>query len=163
MKFEATVQYPADLATVTAMLVDPEYLEFRIRKLGVEVLEQSVTGEPGAPRIRVRAVVPQTMIPANYRRFVPAALKLTLIEAWQPKAGDRSPTGTMTVEFDGLPARASASFRLDGTPSGCERHYNGDVTANVPLIGKKLETAAVGALTEVVRAEQAAAAEYLSR
>lgn len=163
MRFDSTVRYPADLATVTAMLLDPEYLRFRLQKLGVEAPEASVEERDGAPRLSVRAVVPSSMVPASYRRFVPSKLKIHLVEAWQSGAGDRSPSGTMTVEVEGLPARASANFRLDASEDGCERTYSGDVTASIPLVGKKLEAAAVAALDKVVRAEQSAAAEYLAR
>lgn len=163
MKFDSTVRYPADLATTTALLQDPEYLQFRLQKLGVDVVEQAVETRDGSPRISVRATVPSSMVPANYRRFVPSSLRIHLVELWQPLAGDRSPTGTMTVEVEGLPARASANFRLDAVEGGTERVYNGDVTASVPIVGRKLETAAVSALGRVVRAEQQAAAEYLAR
>lgn len=163
MKFESTVRYPGDLAATTALLLDPGYLEFRLRKLGIEAVEQSVETRDGAPRISVKASVPSSMVPASYRRFVPPNLRIHLIELWQPEAGDRSPTGTMTVEVEGLPARASASFRLDATADGTERVYSGDVTASIPLVGRKLESAAVSALDRVVRAEQEAASEYLAR
>ncbi len=163
MKFESTVRYPADLAVVTRMLQDPDYLEFRVARLGMEVLEQSVAGDPDAPVFRVRAVVPPAMVPAAYRRFVPARLTVTLVESWHRQAGDRSPSGTMTVQFDGLPAHASAGFRLDPADGSTERRYDGEVTAKVPLVGKKLESAAVGALEKVVRAEESAARAYLNR
>ncbi len=163
MKFESTVRYPGDLAATTALLLDPGYLEFRLHKLGIEAVEQSVETRDGAPRISVKASVPSSMVPASYRRFVPPNLRIHLIELWQPEAGDRSPTGTMTVEVEGLPARASASFRLDATADGTERVYSGDVTASIPLVGRKLESAAVSALDRVVRAEQEAASEYLAR
>ena len=39
MKFDSTVRYPGDLASTTALLLDPGYLEFRLRKMGVEVVE----------------------------------------------------------------------------------------------------------------------------
>lgn len=163
MNFESTVRYPADLATMTAVLLDPAYLDFRFSQLGVEALEKTVGGEPDAPLFRVRAVIPPTMVPTAYRTFVPARLTLTLVEAWHPGAGDRSPGGTLTVEFDGVPARASATFRLDAAEQGCERRYQGEVTAKVPLVGKKLESAAVGAMERVVRAEESAARAYLAR
>lgn len=163
MKFDSTVRYPGDLASTTALLLDPGYLDFRLRKMGVEVVEQSVETRDGAPRLSVRATVPSEMVPATYRRFVPPRLKLHLVEVWQPQAGDRSPTGTLTVEVEGLPARAAASFRLDAVDEGTERVYSGDVTASIPLVGRKLESAAVAALDRVVRAEQRAAAEYLAR
>ncbi|NLI18178.1 MAG: DUF2505 domain-containing protein [Actinomycetales bacterium] len=162
MEFESTVHYPADLATVARMLIDPAYMEYRISQLGVEVLEQTVTGDPAAPLFRVRAVIPPGLVPAAYRRFVPPRLVLTLVETWHPQAGDRSPGGMMTVEFDGIPARASASFRLDGVAAGSERHYAGEVSARIPLVGRKLEAAAVGAIQKVVRAEEAAARAYLA-
>lgn len=163
MKFESTVRYPSDLASTTSLLQDATYLEYRLQKLGVDVIEQSVETRDGSPRITVRATVPSSMVPSSYRRFVPSSLRIHLVETWQPLAGDRSPTGTMTVEVEGVPARASANFRLDSVDGGTERVYSGDVSASIPLVGKKLETAAVAALDRVVRAEQIAAAEYLAR
>ncbi len=162
MKFESTVRYPGDLAATTALLLDPGYLEFRLHKLGIEAVEQSVETRDGAPGFGEGRYLLDGA-PASYRRFVPPNLRIHLIELWQPEAGDRSPTGTMTVEVEGLPARASASFRLDATADGTERVYSGDVTASIPLVGRKLESAAVSALDRVVRAEQEAASEYLAR
>lgn len=161
MKFESTVRYPGDLASTTALLQDPKYLEFRLSQLGLGGAERSV--ENDGARISVRATVPASLVPASYRRFLPATLTIQVAEAWRPSAGDRSPTGTVTVELEGIPARATASFRLDAVESGTERVYSGEVTAAIPLIGRKLEAAAVAALDRVVHAEESAAAAYLAQ
>lgn len=163
MRFESAVTYPADLPTTLAMLLDPAYLDFRIAELGMPVEEKEVSTDDGVTRIMVAATIPSQLIPANYRRFAPAKLRMRLTEVWQPAAGDRSPTGTVTIEFRGLPARGEAGFRLDADGATTVRRYVGEVTVSIPLVGARLEGTAVGALDQVVAAERAAAAKWLAR
>lgn len=162
MKFESTVTYPADLQTTQAMLLDPAYLDFRVRELGVPIEEKSIETVDGAARVSILAAVPPQFVPASYRKFVPPNLKVRIVEDWQAPAGDRSPTGTMTVEVRGMPVRAQASFRLDAEGGSTLRSYLGDLAVSIPFVGAKIEQTVVTGLGRFVAAEQAAATRWLA-
>lgn len=162
MKFNATAQYPADVHTIRALLVDPEFTKFRLAKAGVEASSIESVEADGGVRLTIVVPVSGDMVPANYRRFVPSSLSATLVEHWHPVAGDRSPTGVMSMEFSGVPARARSDFRLTETGETSERVFDGELSVSIPLVGKAIEQKAVGMLERLVRAESKAAAEFLA-
>lgn len=163
MEIRTSVQYPADIATILPVLMDPEYARFRLAEAGLTATSVTVSEENGATRLTMVIPVSGDVVPANYRKLVPANLTATIVELWHPTAGDRSPTGVMSVDFTGVPARARANFRLTETGETCERVIEGEVTVSIPLVGKKIEAKAVSMLERLVRAESKAAADYLAR
>lgn len=163
MKFQTVATYPTDIETARALLTDPEFTRFRLAKAGIEASSIDSVEEDGAKRLSIVVPISGDMVPANYRRFVPATLTATITELWHPVAGDRSPTGVLTAEFSGVPARARADFRLAAAGDACERAFEGEVAVSVPLVGKAIEQKAVGMLQQLVAAEARAAAEFLAQ
>lgn len=163
MKFQTSARYSAPVEVTRELLTDPQFAAFRLAKAGMEASSVESSEEGRGTRLVIVVPVSSEMVPQNYRRFVPSSITATITELWHPVAGDRSPTGVMTVEFTGVPAHARADFRLIASGETSERIFDGEVTVSIPLVGRAIEQKAVGMLERLVAAESAAASEYLAR
>ena len=161
MHFSATTDYPADVDTVAAMLADEEFVRRRAEATGPLQQTTEVTRDGETFTVTTKLQMPTTMVPAKYRSFAPSSLNVTLIEAWGAPA-DGVRTSTCTVDIQGVPAKVRGTQRLAPSAGGCTETYDGEVTASIPLVGKKMEQMAVAAVDKIVQVERRIALEYLA-
>ncbi|GAA4416398.1 hypothetical protein GCM10023169_11210 [Georgenia halophila] len=163
MRFAATIAYPADVETVAAMLANEEFVTRKMSAAGALRSSCDVARDGAAFTVTTRADMPTTKIPSAFRSFVGESLEVTMVEAWGGPAADGSRTSTLTLEINGVPVRVRGGQRLVPTPQGCEETYEGDVTASVPLMGRKIERTAVGTVDDVVAVERRLGLEHLAK
>ncbi len=161
MHFSATTDYPADTDTVAAMLSDEEFA--RRRAEATEPLKQSteVIRDGEAFTVTTKLQMPTTMVPAKFRSFAPSSLNVTLVEVWGPPS-DGVRTSTLSVDIQGVPAKVRGTQRLAPSAAGSTETYDGEVTASIPLVGKKMEQMAVAAVDKIVQVQRQIALEYLA-
>ena len=162
MHFSATSDYPADVNTVAAMLADEDFA--RRRAAATDPLEQSteVTRDGEAFTVTTKLKMPTTMVPPKFRSFAPSSLNVTLVEAWTAPAADGVRTSTFNVDIQGVPAKVRGTQKLAPSAAGSTKTYDGEVTASIPLVGKKMEQMAVAAVDKIVQVERRIALEYLA-
>ena len=99
MRLSAEVRYPADVATVAAMLSDPAFIDAKLRDAGATPGHVTVTpGAGGLTTIAVRSLIPTAAIPSHIRSFVGAHLDVRQVEVWEDaSAGARR--ATVAVEI----------------------------------------------------------------
>ena len=164
MRLSAEVRYPADVATVTAMLRDPAFIDAKLREAGASPEHVTVTpGAGGLTTIAVRSLIPTAAIPAHIRSFVGAHLDVRQVEVWEDaEAGARR--ATIAVEIIGAPVRMTGTITLiPDEGGGCTETFAGLVKASLPLFAAAVENATAAALREAVAAEERMSREWLAR
>src|SRR5699024_641401 len=122
-------------------------------------------GDPAdAFTVRTELVMPTDKVPDIARRFVGSSVTIRETQTWSAPEPDGSRSGTMDLEVVGTPAGMKGSMRLVPTGETASRvDIDGDLTAKVPLLGPRLEKAAMPYVSTVLRAEQKSAATYAER
>ena len=160
MKLRETLHLPLPARSAAAMYADPEYAAIRRETLGANEATSHVEGDPaGAFTVTTELVVPDIVRP-----FVGAAVTVKEVQSWSGPEPDGSRTGTMRLDVVGTPAGLTGTLRLaalDQARSDVE--IDGDLVAKVPLLGSKIEKAAVPYVSTVLRAEERSAAAYRDR
>lgn len=171
MQLTETVHLPLGPAAVARMYADPEYAEFRARALGAQKGSAQVTGDPeGAFTVTTELVLPTDEVPDIVRRFVGTTVTVRETQQWQAPAEDGTRAGTIELDVAGTPASMRGTMRLapaggsdDAAASATEMTVVGELTAQVPLLGRRLEKAALPYVSQVLAREERAAADYAER
>lgn len=163
MKILEQHRFEADFARVSAMLVDPDFAHERAAAMGSRVLSVDIDPRPdGHVGVSLRASVPASSIPAEFRSFVGADLAITYTEAWQP-ATDTDRVGTFAIEIAGTPGHVAGAIGVTAAGESTDFLATGDVVAHVPIVGAMIERAVASAVTRAFAAELAAADQWLAR
>src|SRR5690625_149267 len=112
MHFNASTEYPASAAAVAELFANPDFVDAKIVASGASEGKKEITGSPaGAFSVATTRTMPSDIIPAQYRKFVPGGVTLTLTEAWQAPSADGSREGKLTLKIAGVPEIGRASCR----------------------------------------------------
>ncbi len=148
MHLQKSLSYPAPTGEVAALLADRSFVDEVCAAGGTVSHEVDVQGDAsGAFTVTSTRVLPTDELPDVARRFVGATLSLRQVDRWDAPASDGSRSGTLELEVPGAPvsARAAMTLRSDGA-GGSQQVVDGDLTASVPLVGGRIEKAAVSPL-----------------
>jgi hypothetical protein len=160
----ADLSYPADVATVAALLSDEEFLRRRAEQAaadggGIDQVDLTGSLAEGFTTI-VRRTMSTSIIPAQLRPFVGDHLLVRQTEVWEPLSDDRM-VGTVAVEITGVPVRVTGTMVLEPAEGGSHQVYDGEIKASVPLFGGIVEDATSGAIRATLDAEAAATVDRL--
>lgn len=162
MKLQETLHLPLSAQDVAAMYADPEYPAFRRASLHATAAEAAVEGDAdGAFTVTTQLTMPTDKVPDMARPFIGSSLSITERQQWSAPAPDGSRHGTADFAVVGTPASMTATLSLspDGEDATTVR-IDGDLVAKVPLLGPRLEKAALPYVSSVLTAEQRSAAAY---
>lgn len=161
MKFDAKVTYRAPLDAVWSMLRDEKFHQARLQLAHAEAdsIEIAEEGDAFTAVVEIMQDTSDLKFPTMAKRFLPAdGIRATISERWDTTTCE----GVLTVDLGGLPVQLSATSHLDDNGHSVTRTVSGDLIVKVPMIGKKLESEAVKHVSEIVTAEEQAAADYLN-
>lgn len=162
MKLRETLNLPLSAPAAAEMYADPEYTEIRRRTLGAAKAGSTLEGSPaGAFTVRTELSMPTDRVPDMVRPFVGSSVTIHEEQSWSAPEQDGSRRGTMHLDVVGTPAGLTATLRL--TPAGESTstvEIDGDLVAKVPLLGPRLEKAAIPYVSTVLRAEERSASTY---
>lgn len=163
MRQTITLTYPGTPQAVSVMLADPDYYRARLEPLHLADPQVTVDEQDGDLTAVVSGHVAQQAVPAGARRFVRSGLDVVVRQRWQAPEPDGARTGELTVEVAGAPVSARARTRL--APSGTAATtvtVDLDLTVSVPLIGRSLESRALGMSERLVAVEERLAGRWLA-
>ena len=165
MKLRETLHLPLPARDAAAMYADEEYTAIRRETLGAADASSQVTGDPdGEFTVNTELSLPTDRVPDVVRPFVGSSVTVKEVQTWSAPASDGSRTGTMRLDVVGTPAGLTATLRLQAADQErSEVQIDGDLVAKVPLLGPRLEKAAVPYVSSVLRAEERSAASYRDR
>lgn len=147
------------------MYADPQYAQVRGEALRAVAAHADVNGEAaGAFTVRTVLDLSTDSVPDMVRPFVGKRLRVSEVQEWSAPADGSDRRGTMKLTVEGAPASLDAAMELVADPDGTTRiTIEGDLVAKIPLMGARLEKAALPYISKVLRAEERSAAAYRSR
>ncbi len=164
MRITETVVHPADPVRSFEMLCDPAYQELRCQRAGA--IDQTVTveTEDDATVVTTRRHVPSEGVPDFAKAFVGPQILLVETVRWGAADADGEREGAMSIDLPGLPVSFTGGvhLRVGGTPGTTDHVVDGDLEANIPFLGRRVEEAVAPRITEIVRVEEQVAKEWLA-
>ncbi len=162
MKLRETLNLPLSATAAATMYADPEYTAIRRSTLGAKAAESTLDGDPaGAFTVRTELSMPTDRVPDIVRPFVGSSVTIHEVQKWDAPEADGGRRGTTSLEVAGTPAGLTGTLRLlPGEGSSSRVEIEGDLVAKIPLLGPRLEKAAVPYVSTVLRAEERSAATY---
>lgn len=150
---------------VMHMYADPRYAQIRGDALGAQDVRSEHEDDPeGRLVVTTTLTMPTDRVPDVARPFVGSSITVRETQRWQAPGSDGSRIGTMLLEVVGTPARVTGDMRLGPAgPDASRIDINGQLVANVPLVGRRLERAAMPYVSTVMRMEETAAQRYLDQ
>ena len=134
MKHSMQSRYPASKAVVLRMFADRAFHERKLTHMGIEsfeVLEHSA--EDGRFRLKVARDVPVNL---PGLKKASGSSRVVHTEDWDLEAG----TAAISAEPKGMPLEMWCDARIvDDGDDACVVHYDWEIKASVPVVGRKLE------------------------
>lgn len=155
MKLTARQSYPADPATVHAMLTDEAFLDRAAVEMGAVEHSVAVTADTTTVDAALQA-------PAPVRAFLGPHLRLRTETTWGLAAGDGSRSGALRITVPGSPVLVRATARLAPAASGTTIEYEGDLDVSVPLLGPAIEQQAAPEVLAALAAQERAGRRWLA-
>jgi hypothetical protein len=154
--------FPADPVTTYRLVTDTGYVQAVAEATGGQDIEVGVdpTAEGGAVVTSRRQLPAQ--VPAYARALVGERVGLTEVRSYSPAAPDGSRTGTVQVQFDGVPVTIEGTLDLAPDTQGSAITLEAQVRATIPFVGGKIERFAAEQVTRFLHKEEQVARDRLS-
>jgi hypothetical protein len=160
--FEYTQHFSSSPMETFSMLMDSSYINAKCAATGSQHTTAQVDGDITGPVVIRSVRVLPAEVPAVAKSFVGETIEVTEVQEWSAPASDGSRTGTVDVTFSG-PLAFRGTIELFATNDGCAIRTVGKMKATVPFVGGQIEEVAVKQTERYLRAEEAIAADWLSR
>lgn len=155
-----TFEYPAPPNEVAALLQDADFLRSRSEAAGEFNIDVRV--EPGQDGIRVTVSREKEVdVPAFAKAILGSARRATERTLWR-QAGT-SWSAEYTIEVGGVPVQTKGKSTLAPSPRGCQYSSTFEITAKIPLIGKRIEGFVADGLEEQLLQNAQRNADILAR
>ncbi|MEU2123586.1 DUF2505 domain-containing protein [Nocardia niwae] len=146
LAYTATYSHSAD--ALRAALADAQYWKDRIEEVG-GADARLVEFDADDDRLQVRMVqtVPAAELPGVITAVRPEGLVITRVEIYTHEGG------SFDARVEGVPAKVSGTVRLTESDDAAVAVVDGAAEVGIPLFGKKIESAVVARLLEMLAAE----------
>lgn len=154
MRIHETVEHGATPQQVFEMICSPDYQELRCVRGGALEHEVAIEVEEDARTIVTRRRLATEGFPDFVRRFVGDSVDVVETQVW-PLAPDEDGghAASLHLEIPRTPISLTGSVVLAPSGTGTEHRVEGDLRANVPFIGSKIEQAVAPIIGKSVRLE----------
>lgn len=82
-------------------------------------------------------------LPGFAKKLIPANTTVTQTYDWGPPGADGTRTGTWSADIKGAPVSMGGPTELRPAGRGCTHTFGGEVKAQVPLVGGRIESFAL--------------------
>lgn len=164
MRIHETVEHSATPQQVFDMICSPDYQELKCARSGALEHEVAIEVEDDARTIVTRRRLPTEGFPDFARKFVGDAVDVVETQVWglAPDA-DGDHTASLHVEIPRTPVSLSGSVFLTAGGTGTEHTVEGELKANVPFLGSKIEAAVAPVLARALRLEAKLSPEWFEQ
>lgn len=162
MRIHETIEHAATPEQVFEMICSAEYQERKCERSGALEHEVAIEVEQDARTIVTRRRLPTEGFPDIARKFVGDAVDVVETQVWalaaDPEGGR---TASLQVEIPRTPVTLNGSVSLTPGGAGTEHTVEGELKANVPFVGGKIEQAVAPVLASALRLEAKVGAQWL--
>ena len=147
MHLTSTLDFAATPDAVSSMLTDRAYLEQVCQESDAVEYSVDVSGSVTSMRRVLHA-------PPAAAKFTGSTITIEETTAWSAPGADGSRKGDVRLGVPGLPVEMIMKAELRPGGRGTTIAYDGDLTVNIPFVGKKLEQSAEPAVLSAIRLQQ---------
>lgn len=161
MRIHETVEHGASPQQVFEMICSADYQELKCTRSGALEHEVAIEVEEDARTIVTRRRLPTEGFPDFARRFVGESVDVIETQVWGLTPDEEGGhTASLHVEIPRTPVTMTGSVSLTAGGVGTEHTLEGDLKANVPFIGSKVEQAVAPVLARALRLEAKLSKEW---
>lgn len=164
MRIHETVEHGAAPQQVFEMICSADYQELKCTRSGALEHEVAIEVEQDTRTIVTRRRLPTDGFPDFARKFVGDAVDVVETQVWGLSGDDDGGhAASLHVEIPRTPVIMSGSISLTPGGAGTQHTVEGDLRANVPLLGSKIEAAVAPVLASALRLEARLSAEWFDQ
>lgn len=154
--------YEADPQTVFAMYIDPAFIELKNQRTGGFDVQVTADADAvnGGTLIAARKL--PAKLPGFMRKLTGDTVSIKETDVWGAAGPDGVRTGTILLEFPGLPMKATGMFTLRPEATGASCQVDVELKASVPLLGGKIEEVAGQQVARAIGAEERIGRQWLA-
>ncbi|WP_068278435.1 DUF2505 domain-containing protein [Aldersonia kunmingensis] len=159
---EHTAKFQAPIERLHAAFTSEQFFDERIEAVGGpggRVDEFSV-GADGTVTVKMMQIVPAATLPSLITKVRPGDLEIDRVQVWGPLRDGRA-DGSFTANIAGVPAKIGGTSDIAADGAGSVLTVNGEVSVKIPLVGGKIESAAVDQLTKLLDMEDEFTVKWL--
>ena len=164
MRITETVVHPASPERTFEMLCDPAYHELRCERSGALDQTVAVETQDGSTVVTTRRHLPSEGVPDFARAFVGPQILLVETVRWGAADTDGEREAAMSIDMPGLPITYTGGIhlRVGSEPGTTDHVVDGDLEANIPFLGRRVEEAVAPRIHEIIQVEKQVAEEWLA-
>lgn len=153
MNFDETYHYPTEPAEVYALASDDSFRKEVCDAQGSPEADVNVENQGDGASVTIVRTVAGKM-PDFISKFVGDEVQVKQEETWGPPKDDGSRTADLRISIIGQPAEMNGTIETtkDGENS-TSFHVSGEITVNVPFLGKKIEPEIAKVISEALATE----------
>lgn len=161
MRIHETVEHEASPQQVFDMICSADYQELKCTRSGALEHEVAIEVEDDARTVVTRRRLPTEGFPDFAKRFVGESVDVIETQVWGLAADeDGGHTASLHVEIPRTPVSMTGSVSLAAAGAGTEHTVEGELKANVPFIGSKVEQAVAPVLARALKLEARLSREW---
>lgn len=163
MKLNERTEQDATPEQVYAVMADPAYQEAKCAATSTGNYTANVDAGADRMTIHTERLLPSDRLPDLVRSFVGQNLVIIEKQTWGPPEGDGTRRGSLDIHIKGVPLTAKGTVSLvsiDGNRT--QQEVLALVTANIPLIGGRIEAGAADPIRYVIATEFRLIREHLA-
>lgn len=142
MRISHTAPLPAGVEDVFAIISTTEYQQAKIGA-GPEGRASVTEQVGGLTAVHTERVLPTRGMPGPVTSMVGDTLQITEQQTWRPPAADGSRTADLEITVGGVPVTLRGHIVLAAAAVGSTMTVDGDLRCSIPLLGRKVEEAAM--------------------
>jgi hypothetical protein len=162
-RFELTAQLDHDVRDVHAALTDARYWQGRLEGSATATLQIDSPDGPGSLRVTINERAEPADLPPVVRALARGPMIMERIDRWGPFDGNGA-TGEITGGTSGIPVTFRGQTRvLPHGSGGTVLDVRGDVSVEIPVVGRQIATLAAKMLARIVERDRDALTAWLTR
>ncbi|WP_020496028.1 DUF2505 domain-containing protein [Sciscionella marina] len=157
---EHRTTFSADAKTVHDALVDKQFINAKLAKLGgphAQLTEHRV--DAAATRIHTKHGIPAQKLPGPVRALLGGDLTIVRTEEW--RADGDGYRGEISVTVPNAPGALTGTSRITGAQGSSTQELRGEIKVSIPVVGSKVEESVSGHIIKLLDNEAAFLAEWL--
>ena len=163
MRITESVEHDASPEQVFEMLCTRGYQELKCERSGALDHEVTIEVEQDATTVVTRRQLSTEGFPDFARRLVGETVDVVETQRWGSASPDGSRQAALTVDISGTPVHLTGGVSLTPGGSGTVHAVDGELKANVPLVGGRIEKVVAPVLERAVRLEGQVGREWRER
>lgn len=153
MNIDETYHYPTDPASVYALATTQAFREEVCVAQGSSESEVTIEEQGEGATVTILRTV-EGQMPDFIAKFVGDQVQVKQEETWGPAADDGSRTADLRISIIGQPAEMTGTISTSkDSESSTSFRVHGEITVNVPFLGKKIEPEIAKVITEALSTE----------